>query len=137
MSPAPTARHLPAGARAATSHRPGNVAAVATRPSGAFHQDFQADHTTDLAAGPDLDTEMWRQISSAAVIMVGQEVHELTAACRQRIYAGGVHNVAATGAGSETTDTEMDDARFRSQWSDGRGAGSRLKQWGGDPVATG
>ena len=56
-------------------------------PHFPFHQYIQAKHAADRAVGPDPDMEMQRQIASAAAIMVGQEVHELNAALRHRMYA--------------------------------------------------
>ena len=55
-------------------------------PHFPFHLYVQVDHTTDRAAGTDPDTEMQRQIATAAAIKVGQEVHELNAAPRKSFF---------------------------------------------------
>ena len=90
MPPTPAGQPLPAGTEWLPPTAPATWQPWQRDPEAPhfpFHQYIQAKHAADRAVGPDPDMEMQRQIASAAAIMVGQEVHELNAALRHRMYA--------------------------------------------------
>ena len=86
VPPSTSTQPLPTGARVATPYCLCNVAAVATQPSCTPIPISSVRFVTGPTAQPDPNMLMQQQLASAAVIMVGQEVHKLHVALHQCMY---------------------------------------------------